>query len=249
MAGTMRLFDLLDPTAASPRRLSVETPLGELVLRLEADGTALGDGTSDEALATRTGGIVQGWDTAYGRLEILAAGYDPAVEWDPGLITAMGLLMRLRITRSIHSLRVSFGWHNPEQAPAGGYDGGEQLMAATYESSEYRVTLGTDDGEALRHLGEEGNAVPRRIASRLHADGDFEVDGTYDPLIETTQNALVLLLRDLWPGDPLELVFAVAWQPMVEEMLDAARDACGTWYAVDGARSLILAGHEADSSR
>lgn len=247
MTGTMNLFDVLDPAAAHPRPLSVETPLGDVVLRLDADGTAWGDSPPDEVVATRAAGVVQGWDTSCGRLEILATSYDPAIAWDPGPITAMAFLVRLRITQRIDTLRVRFGWRSADQAHGGGYDGGQDLMAATYESSGHRVTFGTDDGEALRSLGEAGNAVPRRIASRLHADGNVEVDGTYDPLVETTKTTLVLGLRDLRPGEQFELVFAVAWEPMVGPMLDAETDPCGTWYAVGGARSRILAGQETDS--
>ncbi len=83
-------------------------------------------------------------------------------------------------------------------------------MAATYESNGYRVTLGTEDGVALRHRGESNDGIGSRIASRLHSDGTLESEVRYDPFTETTPTALVLRLLDLRPGDDLELVFEVA---------------------------------------
>ena len=219
-----------------------------MILSVACDGEGITARPADDAQATAAGGLAQGWNSGCGRLEVLTSVFDANADCpflkDP--VSAEAFLLRIRTRASVDALTFRFGWETAPRGLDGDSDGGQGREGRTYEGGGYRVTLGTEDAEALRARAAHGDGISRRVGARLRLWGEPASDRTYYPFHWDDENALLPTLRGLLPGDELELVFEVAWQPLTPAMVDPETDECGTWYAVDTARAFIRRPHAAE---
>jgi hypothetical protein len=108
------------------------------------------------------------------------------------------------------------------EALDGGGDPGEHLDAQTWENDRHRVSIGTEDSEAL--LSRLGRGVPESWEADLRMG--FEPNRPWYP-VTYTDDGLTLDLAEVPAGMVCEFHHAVAWQ-------EGGKDGdVSTWFAID----------------
>jgi hypothetical protein len=219
--GHRNLFDppgALDP--ASDRRAVVRGDFGEIRWGCGTPPS----GRADEAWAFASGRIFA-WDRPSFRVELALLRAVP--DLPPGMHVHDAWIgcWRLRGDTDAVPPELTCWVASGIDRLDGGPDNGEALDAQTWENRQHRVSIGTEDSDAL--AARAGRDVPERWRSELLGwlDGKATRDMTY-PVLHTG-DGLALCLPEIPAGMVCQSHHAAAWQAV-----DLGSDV-STWYAVE----------------
>ncbi len=137
--------------------------------------------------------------------------------------------IRLAAKRDVQ-LRFAGAWSG-NSYPDGGGEPGERLMAMTWESSQFVVSLGTGDIEW--HYPYAGKSFPLRWKQFLpeYELPEYMNEQTIHFIEQVGQRGLMFEPPGLMSGEACQLAFAVAWA-------DFAENDISTWLSVDYAHEI-----------
>ena len=130
--------------------------------------------------------------------------------------------VRLEAAGRLPRLRCSLA--DGDEGYEGSPENGESLDAKTWEDDRYRITIGTEDSEAL--ASRAGETLPSEWRTPLHAlVGARSADGWEYP-VRHEPDGVALMLPEAPGPQVCDFHHAVAWQDV------GAGDETSTWYAV-----------------
>ena len=148
---------------------------------------------------------VVGLDSSDCRTDLLT----PTIELPPGMSVdgIVAAMIQMTPTQSASAVRCECVW---DQAPASAdRESGECLDAQSWDSNGHRVTVGTEDCDALCHRLPELGFTEDRYPVTYNEDG------------------LSIVIPDVAKGSSFSLHFVIAWRSLPDPA------DCSTWFAVD----------------
>ncbi|YCM47029.1 hypothetical protein V2O64_24615 (plasmid) [Verrucomicrobiaceae bacterium 227] len=163
---------------------------------------------TQHTIETPLGGVtvrVLGLDSSGCSIDLLT----PTIELPPGMSVdgVVAAMIQVPPTRSASAVRCECVW---DQAPASADpESGECLDAQSWDSNGHRVTVGTEDCDALCH----------RLPELGFTEDQYPV--------AYSEDGLSIMIPDAAAGSSFSLHFVVAWRSLPDPA------DCSTWFAVD----------------
>ena len=132
-------------------------------------------------------------------------------------------IWRIRACVPLDELAFECWWQEPADNTNSGPNSGEGLDAITWRTPIGAISLGTEDGEFLKHRGVHRESMPPSLAQQLNSSA-----------VEYLPHGLRVSLREVPVGSVVQIQFVLAWA-------DADTDQSpSTWFAVDQRPTDIL---------
>lgn len=201
---------------------ALSSALGAFPTQAVADASAvpIGEGTT-RRVASRT--FLTTFRDARLDAQLLVGPLDPQSPPHMKIQGCSAAIWRIRARSALRELAFECSWQQPPVDTDGGPNPGEGLDAVTWRTPVAAVSLGTEDGEFLRHRALRADFMPPVLAAQLHFS-----------TVEYSPNGLRVSLRDVPADSIVQIHFVLAWS-------DSDTDASpSTWFAVDQRPEEIL---------
>ncbi len=197
----------------------ISTPLGVLAPRVFVNDTEVAATPCDRAYSCRErDAIILQWVRAECVVEILIVPYPlldmPTIHATCAIIRIKVLSANVLVNLAI-SWRPGYCWRTFDSAQSG-----ERLEACTWENSDWKVTVGTEDNEQLGGRSHQGEYMPRRLSIALHKDYK---------MVGISRQGVEINLPLLHTGELVQVQFSIATGPNKGE----EDEDIDTWLAVD----------------
>ncbi|MDP1881208.1 MAG: hypothetical protein Q8K60_09750 [Parachlamydiaceae bacterium] len=206
----MNLF-ITEPARNTSRKnpLEIQTPLGNLVFCCEFNGKIFNNPT-DRNLLINNNTLLSSWQSDYYILEFLCFKNNPKLPAGINVDECIYGVWRVKILKE---LKISFCCSLKEEL-VGIPNSGEGLLATTFETEDYTLSIGTEDEDYLQNrAGSEW--FPERLKS--------EINPNY---LEYLPNGIKINLPNLFIHEQAQIHFIVSWA-------NKKNDNLSTWFAVD----------------
>ena len=217
----MRLFDLKDFNYCTKPKTSIENPLGKVKFDLLLSGIKLP--TFSSAFTNGKGDYLTGWYSNSFEAELLICSPSLCLPDNMYVEGCQAAVWRIVLHDKAFACDFYANWCNGFVWTDGGPNSGENLEAQTWESEEYEVSVGTQDGEMLQARAVNNELMP------------VEFNSCINPLalVKCTKTGLVVPIEQVFTNQICQIHFVVAWAPKKQ-------DDVSTWYAVDVSHRNIL---------
>lgn len=218
----IELFKVGAPRATPSRAAAFQTPLGAIDLSVSADGIRCGD-LAPLVYNVATHAHVLVWDAPALRAELLLAPLPADLPEGETVEAGEAAVWRVRATEPVLACAFEARWRDGRAPAAGGVDGGEGLVALTWEHEGLELSLGAPNAESLAFHERAGTIMPEAWHTLMAVDDPSSVF-----IEEYSPDGLRLQLPGLRAGEVAQLHMAVAWAERTEEP--------STWRAVNVGR-------------
>jgi hypothetical protein len=201
---------------------TLSSPLGTFPTRAIADACAvpISQGTT-RRLASRA--FLTTFRDAKLEAQLLLGSLVPQAPPHMKIQGCSAAVWRIRAHSPLRKLAFQSWWHEVPGDADGGPNPGEGLDAVTWRTPVAAVSLGTEDGEFLRHRALRADCMPIAFAARLNFSS-----------IEYPPHGLSVSLRDVPTDSIIQVQFVLAWSD------SDTGESPSTWFAVDQKPQEIL---------
>jgi hypothetical protein len=221
----IKLFDVtyLQKQAAN-KVLSMPTPLGSINLEVVINNSKLSDAQPKISGKISTSACIFGWSLKDIHIELLKVQVEPSLLPTMKISHCIAFLWRFKNLSKKVDLQLSCRCLFKQQTK-GEPESGEGLIAQSWDDTNVRITIGTEDEEDLFERAESQQWLPSRLAKENLLTPE---------MIKYLADGIQVSLPTLLENEQGQIQFVIAW---VE-----GKDRCGysTWQAVDMSYKKIL---------
>lgn len=199
--------------------LLLESPLGQVRFNCSFLGKSLCIIKPQSTILINSKAILSSWSFKECHIEFLYLDFPPKLPSNMHVDKCVGGVWRIKTMSNEIAFKLD---SHLESSLKGSPESGEYLLAQSFEDSSIRLTIGTEDNEAL-------------IARSIVKDWlpSFYKDVLKPSNVCYEKQGLRIVLPESDSGDLIQVHFIVAWT-------SKGNDPLSTWYAVDQSPEYIL---------
>lgn len=215
----LKLFNfdyLLKQSDESP--LLLLTPLGQIKLEVVINGSNLSKNIPDCIGEVSRGSSICCWIMKNIHIELFKSTVQTSLPQGMSVSACIAFLWRFKVLEDTNNLQFLCRFESLVDGLEGEPESGEDLIAQSWGNKKARVTIGTQDEEALMRLVGRENGMPSRFAQN---------DVISPEMIEYLSDGIQILLPPFLENEQGQVQFVIAWVEGKE------KNDISTWYAVD----------------
>lgn len=199
--------------------LTVETPLGHVQFNCSFTTQLLSNVQPQTTLLLTPDSVLSSWVFEECNIEFLRLSFPPKLPLGMHVDYCFAGIWKIKLLTNRMAFKLScFLDSHTEPSP----EPGERLLAQTFENSSVKLTIGTEDEEALIARAAGKNWLPLHFKNSLNPDN-----------VCYRNQGLEIVLPESKCHDLIQINFIVAWASKTFDPLS-------TWYAVDQSPEYIL---------
>lgn len=199
--------------------LMVETPLGRMRFNCSFNAKSLSNVRPQTTFLLNHNSILSSWTFEECDIEFLCLNFSPKLPLGMHVDNCFAGVWKIKTLGKRTSIKLS-GCLETQVKP--NPESGECLLAQSFEDSAIKLTIGTEDEEALVARASEKNWLPLHFKDSLKPDN-----------VRYENQGLEIVLPESGRNDLIQVHFIVAWTSKIF-------DTISTWYAVDQSPEYFL---------
>lgn len=206
-------------TTCNTNPLVVETPLGCMRFNCSFNSKSLSNVGPQATFSLNSNTILSSWTFEECDVEFLRLNFFPKLPPGMHVEGCLALIWKIKTLGN----RIAFKLTGCLESQAKSYpESGECLFAQSFEDPTVKLTIGTEDEEALIARASKKNWLPLYFKDSLKADN-----------VRYGNQGLEIVLPESKCNDLIQVHFIVAWTSKIF-------DPISTWYALDQSPEYIL---------
>jgi hypothetical protein len=201
----------------------VLTPLGSICLSLNTNTLDTNKVAVTNTFCLPGGGYILCWDTEFIDAELMIIPFMPRLPDDMKIDGGYAAVWRVRCKVNEVNCSFSAEWEEGYVWDDGGAESGQYLESQAWENKDIKVSLGTEDGEALIIRSEKNYFMPVTYNENTNPY----------TIVQYFDKGLKVPINNLRANEICQIHFVIAWSKNIQ--YDTS-----TWYAVDVLPSDLL---------